>query len=227
MTRLRAALRRRLDPASDSGVSLVELIVTMMVTGVVLAIVGSMFVNIAFATSTSNATNTRTAISGNIMNEMSKVIRLAANNAVSGSDDPEPAIVTGTATALTVYAYVDTSPTDPKPSKVTFRVDSSGTVFEDRIVGTLSGSYYVFTGATTTRSLGGPIVPAELFAYLDVSNKAVTPGSTGLTLAQRDQVASVKVTVVMDNTSRAGSSDPVRVVNTIGMPNLLLSGTDD
>jgi len=228
VSRLSAALRRRVDPASDAGVSLVELIVVMMITGIVLAIVGSMFVNVAQVTATSNATNTRSSIAANIVNEMSKVIRTSSNNAVDGNDDPDPAVVAATATSLTVYSYVDTSPTNPMPTKVTFRVDSNGTVFEDRVAASVSGSYYVFTGATTTRNLGGPIVGTDLFTYLDSGNKAITPDSTGkLSFDQRNTVASIKVTLTIANSSRTGSSDPVRIVNTIGMPNLLLTGTDD
>jgi prepilin-type N-terminal cleavage/methylation domain-containing protein len=238
VSRLRAALRRRLDPKSDSGLSLVELIVVMFITGIVLAIVGSMFINVAYVTANSNSTTTRSSIAANVMNEMSEVIRTAANNAVVTSDDPDPAIVSGTVSALTVYSYVDTSATNPMPSKVTFRVDSSGTVFEDRIVGTVSGSYYVFTGATTTRNLGGPVLATSLFTYLDASNQVVTPATAGtppsLSLLQRNAVASVKVTITIANntttkgsTSAPGGNDPVTIIKTIGMPNLLLTGTDD
>lgn len=237
MSALASALRRRLRGASDDdGMSMVELIVVMMVSGVVLAIVGTMFVNVALVTSNANATTTRSNIAANIMNEMSKVIRTSSNNAIAGSDDPDPAIVTGTATALTVYSYVDTSATNPAPSKVTFRVDASGNVFEDRTPGTVSGSFYVFTGATTTRPLGGPMISTGLFTYLDTSNKVIVPAASGLTLAQRNLVASIKVTVTIANsvtyrptntTTPASGNSPVVIENTIGMPNLLLTGTDD
>jgi len=234
MSALTKALRRRLRGASDDGMSLVELIVVMMVSGVVLAIVGTMFVNVALVTSNANATTTRSSIAANVMNEMSKVIRTSSNNAVAGDDDPDPAIVSGTAKALTVYSYVDTSATAPAPTKVTFRVDANGNVFEDRVAGSVSGSFYVFTGATTTRPLGGPIISTSLFTYLDSANAVVTPGATGLTLAQRNTVASIKVTVTVANsvTYRTNSpgapgNSPIVIENTIGMPNLLLTGTDN
>lgn len=221
----REASRRRLGPASEAGVSLVELIVTIMVTGIVLSIVAAMFVNVAKVTADSNGTNTRSSIAANVMNEMSKVIRLAANNATASSEDPDPAIVSATASALTVYSYADTSPSAPAPAKVTFRVDSSGTVWEDRVAGSASGSYWVFTGAATSRNLGSPIGTANLFTYLDQGGLPVAPGSTGLTLAQRSTIASVRVTVTIANNPTLGS-DPVVITNTVGMPNLLLTGTD-
>ena len=226
-------LRRRLR--DDDGMSIVELIVVMMITGVMLAAVGTFFVNVALVTTNANASTSRTNVAANIMNEMSKVIRTSSNNAIAGDDDPDPAIVSGTATALTVYSYVDTVATAPAPSKVTFRVDSNGVVFEDRIVGTISGSYYVFTGATTTRNLGGPIVPGGLFTYLDTSNKAVVPAASGLTLTQRNSISSIQVTITIANTSTTGGTapdaakgnSPIILSNTIGMPNLLLTGTDN
>ena len=229
---MRAVKRRLRD---EDGMSLSELIVVMMVTGIVLAAVSTFFVNIAVVTTNANTATTRTNVAANIMNEMSKVIRTSSNNAIAGSDDPDPAIVSATASGLTVYSYVDTSPTAPAPTKVTFRVDSNGIVFEDRIKGSLSGSYYVFTGATTTRNLGGPIIPTSLFSYLDTGNATVIPGASGLTLAQRNTVASIQVVVTIANNSTTGGTapsatagnSPIILQNTIGMPNLLLTGTDN
>ena len=229
IARLRRALR------DERGMSLSELIVVMMVTAIVLAAVATFFTNIAIVTTNANAATSRTNVAANIMNEMSKVIRTSSNNAIAGSDDPDPAIVSATASALTVYSYVDTSPTAPAPTKVTFRVDTNGVVFEDRIKGTLSGSYYVFTGATTSRNLGGPIVAKNLFTYLDTSSKAVTIGSTGLTLLQRNSVASIQVEItIANNAARGGTApdatkgnSPIILSNTVGMPNLLLTGTDN
>lgn len=235
MTRPLAALRRRLDPAAkaEAGVSLVELIVVMFITSIVLAIVGSMFINVANVTSNANGTNTRNAVAANVMNAMTKVISTASNNAVSGQDDPDPAIVSGTASSLTIITYVDTSPTNPTPTRVTYRVDSAGQVFEDRVAGVASGSFYVFTGATTTRQLGGPVTSAGLFTYLNKAGTVVTPSSNGsLSPSQRTQIASIRITVVIANTTTTGTAtgtngnDPVQIINTVGMPNLILTGTD-
>ena len=228
-----ARLRRALH--DERGMSMSELIVVMMVTAIVLAAVGTFFTNIAIVTTNANAATSRTNVAANIMNEMSKVIRTSSNNAVAGDDDPDPAIVSATASALTVYSYVDTSPTAPAPSKVTFRIDANGVVFEDRIKGTLSGSYYVFTGATTTRNLGGPIVAKNLFTYIDTGNKTVTIGSAGLTELQRNSVASIQVEITIANNSTTGGTapdaakgnSPIILSNTIGMPNLLLTGSDN
>lgn len=220
-----ARLRHGRPAGGDAGLSLVELIVAIMITGVVLSIVATMFVNVARVTADANGTNTRTSVASNVMNEISKVVRTAANNATASSEDPDPALVSGTAATLTLYSYVDTSATSPAPTKVTFRVDANGTAWEDRVAGSASGSYWVFTGTTTSRQLGGPVTATSLFTYLDQDNKVVTPGSTGLTLAQRNLISSIKVTVTIANNPTLGS-DPIVIINTVGMPNLLLTGTD-
>lgn len=226
MTRPLAALRRRLRGDRQAGISLVELLVTILITGIVMSIVAAMFVNVAKVAADANGTNTRTSVAGNVMNEMSKVIRTAANNAVSTSDDLDPAIVSGTVSTVTLYSFVDTSPTAPAPTKVTFRVDTSGFVWEDRIAATASGSYWVFTGATTSRNLGGPVSTTGFLTYLDQDNIAVVPGTNGLlSPAQRGAISSIKVTVTIANNPTLGS-DPVVLVNTIGMPNLLLTSKD-
>lgn len=219
------ALHRRLRGDRAAGISMVELLVTILITGIVMSIVAAMFINVAKVAADANGTNTRTSVAGNVMNEMSEVIRTAANNAIASSDDPDPALVSGTTSTVTLYSYVDTSPTAPAPTKVTFRIDASGFVWEDRVAATASGSYWVFTGATTSRNLGGPVSTSGFLTYLDQDNAEVIPGTGGLSLTQRNSISSIKVTVTIANNPTLGS-DPVVLVNTIGMPNLLLTSKD-
>lgn len=221
------ALRTRLSHrAGDAGASLTELLVTMFVSGIVLAIVGTMFVNVARITTNSNASTQRNSIAGNIMSELSKVIRTASTNPTSGT--PDPAIISGTGTALTLYSYVDANPASPAPTKVGFRIDAQGQVIEDRWTASISNSYWVFTGSPTSRPLGGPVTTAAapLFSYIEADGDVITVASSGLTAAQRATVASVRVNVTLDNTLTTGA-DPIIVVNTVGMPNLKLSRTED
>ena len=188
------ALSRRLSKGAsdDAGLSLTELLVAMMISSMVLVMVGAMFINVAEVTTNSNATTTRSSDAANIMDEVSRVIRTASNNAVSTSVQSDPAIVSATATALTLYSYIDASPANPAPTKVTFRFDAQNRMVEDRVAATVSANYWVFTGTATTRTLGGPVTTAGTFTYLD-STGAVLPIATGgLTLAQRALVASVR-----------------------------------
>ncbi|CAN5228759.1 hypothetical protein BH09ACT5_BH09ACT5_18700 [soil metagenome] len=223
---------RQLDAAADDGLSLAELLVAMMISGILLALVGTMFVNVTRITTNSNATTQRSGAAANVVNEVSRVIRTAANNPVSTSPIADPAIVSATPTALTLYSFVDsTNLVTPAPSKVVFRFDTAGKLIEDRVVATKSsdGKYWVFSGASTSRTIGSslqnPAGTDPFFLYLDADYNPITPGTGGLTLAQRGQVAFIRVTVRIDNNPSTGS-DPIVIVNTVGMPNLKNTRTD-
>ena len=230
-----ARLRRLRD--DESGMSITELVVTMFVTGILLAIVASMFLNVARVTANSNASNQRSSVAANIMEGITKVIRTATNVDVSTSDTPDPAIVAATAKSLTIYTYVDlkvedyvnTPTSTPPPTKVVYRVDASGNLLEDRYSSALSGGFWIFSSTAITRTVGGPVQTLTgddaLFVYLDSGNKAMIPGADGLSLIQRSSVSSVRVNVRILNALTTGA-DPIVVQNTIGMPNLKLSRTD-
>lgn len=209
----------------DRGLTIVELMVSMMITSIVLALIASMFINVARITSVANATTQRSSIAGNTMDEVSRVIRTATTNAVATSVDPEPALVSATATALTLYSFVDAAPAAPAPTKVTFRFDN-GYLIEDRILATDSNGYWSYSGAVSSRTLGGPFDLTggdPFFTYLNSAGTAITVGSD---IAQRKLVASIRVTVRITNLPAAGN-DPIIVINTVGMPNLKLDRTDD
>jgi len=216
--------------------SLVELMVTVFIAGILLAIVGSFFINVARVTANSNSTTSRSSVAANIMDAVSKVIRTASNNPIATSEDPDPAVVAATATGLTIISYVDTNATTPSPTKVTYRVDASGNLIEDRYASTATNNYWVFGTTAASRTVGGPILTPTgtnaLFVYLDGDNQVIVAagpivnGNATLTLEQRESVASIKVSIQIANTLTTGS-DPILLVNTVGMPNLRLSRTDN
>lgn len=228
MIAVRAALARRLSGPRDAGISLTELIVTVMVTGVLAAIVSTMFLNVALATNNSTNTLTRNGTATNVMDAVSTVIRTAATNPVSTSPEPDPAIIAGTGSAVTLYSFTNANPALPAPTKVGYRLDGSGNLVEDRWTATRTGGYWVFTGGVTTRTIGGPLVTPSgtdpIFVYLDDQGAAITPGQSGLTLAQRSAVAAIRVTVQVANSPTSGASNIV-LVNTIAMPNVAIAGT--
>ena len=224
---MRARIARAVR-GKDAGLTIVELMVSMLITSMVLALIAAMFVNVAKITSVANATTQRSSIAGNTMDELVEVIRTATTNAVATSIDPDPALVSATATALTLYSFVDAAPAAPAPTKVTFRFDSNGYLIEDRITGTDSNGYWAFSGAVVSRTLGGPMDLTggdPFFTYLNSAGEALPPGS-GLGVTQRKLVASIRVSIRIANLPSA-SSDPIIVINTIGMPNLKISRTDN
>lgn len=221
-------LRRRLS-AEDSGIGMVELLVSMMLSAVLLAMVGTMFVNIARATTSAGQTREGTSVAGTLANELSRVIRSAAQNAVAGQPTLDPAIVAGTPDSLTLYSLTDTSSSAPAPLKVRFSV-VGGKLVEERWRAVAAGGYWTFgTGAAdSTRTLGGTVVGPTgsadpLFVYVNGAGAVVSPGATGLTPDQRALVASVRISVRVRGAS-SPSAPVVLVQNTVGMPNLAYTG---
>jgi Tfp pilus assembly protein PilW len=228
ITRIARSVRQRLMTSPDDGLSLMELIIAMMMGTFVMAIVGTMFINVAFVTTNSNASTTRTSTAANIIDELSKVIRTAANNPVLGQTAPDSAVIAGTPTSLTLYTFVDADPANVKPTKVRFRLDAQNNVVEDRWAATLSQGYWVFTGSETSRTIGGPIINVSgndvLFIYKDSNDVTLVPGQSGLTAADRAKVTSIQVTSMILNNPTTGNDNLV-IVNTVGMPNLRTSGS--
>jgi type II secretory pathway pseudopilin PulG len=227
--RARARSSHTSNGSTEDGLSLVELIVTIMVTSLVMAIVGSVFVNVARVTVNSNATTTRSGIAANVMDEISKVLRTAADNPIAGTSVPDPAVVAGTPTAMTIYSFVDANPAGPAPTKVGFRIDAQNNLIEDRWTASTSAGYWVFTGGPSSRTVGGPILSLAgndaLFVYLDSAGVVLTPSGSGLSAADRAAVASIQITVQIQNQLTTGS-DPIVIINTVGLANLKLSGSN-
>ena len=221
-------LRKRLR--ADDGLSLAELLVGMMVTSILLAIVGSLFVNVAKITLNSNATTARAGVGTNIMDALSKGIRTAVNNPTS-SINTDPAIISGTTKSLSLYTYLDAKVAPGGaggiagklvPTKVTYTVDAKGNLIEERVLGTDSAGYWTFTGTAIQRVVGGPILTptgdAALFLFYDAdgNNIALTAASDA---TMRAKVTSVRVNVQITNKLTSGN-DPILISNTITLINL-------
>ena len=228
MNALRARLRE--TGSEDRGLSMVELLVVLMITGILMTIIGTLFVNVARVTANSNSTTSRSTTAANLMDAVTKVIRTASNNAVATSEDADPAVVAGTASTLSIISYVDASPTIPAPTKVNYRVDGSGNLVEDRYSSTQTAGYWVFGTTAKSRVFPGPVLTGTgddaLFVYLDSENHTIIPGTSGLSVTQRALVASIKVNIRIANPLTTGA-DPIVLVNTVGMPNLNVSRTDN
>jgi type II secretory pathway pseudopilin PulG len=229
----------------ESGITLAELLVAIIVLGILLTMVSSLFVSSAKVVAQSQATTQATGFASNAMNELSRVIRLGTPNTLPNASDPSPAIIAGTAESLTLYsypdAYVTPSATCPagsacatgvQPQTVQFTVNSSTRqVIEKRWKPTASsGDSFTFPLLTTTPSynhiIGGPLLPtpaaagsASLFTYLDADGDQVTPVAGGLSCSQRVSIVAVMITVRVQG--YASSIRPaVFLQNTVQMPNL-------
>lgn len=230
MTAAVATVRR-----GDQGMSLVELLVSVMITGVLGVVITSLYVSTVTTTAevSSLTVNTRQAANG--MNEMARVIRAATENPVPGQALNDPAFVSTVADplgaeSLTVYAYVNLNSAAEVPVKIRFSLDAERRLIETQWASTLlSGGYFSFESTPrSTRILASTVAPASpdspaLFRYLlaDGTELALPPTGT-LTADQLRTIAAVHVSLTMQETlteSRAA----VTLENTVGIPNLTLS----
>lgn len=226
MTGLRRVLRAHRD---DRGLSLAELLVAMMMFGIIMTVVMSLFVSTARAVSTARTTDENTRAASNGMNEIARIVRAGTANPVQGSSVPDPAFVEAGREALTVYAFVNLTNSENRPVMVRFSLNAQRALVEQTTQAVSAGNgYWRFTGATTSRVLATGVdvrAGAEpwLFTYLRSDGTSLTPDASGaLTAAQRALVASVQVTL---DVRGGGSRDPgVVLQNTVGMPNLVSSG---
>jgi Tfp pilus assembly protein PilW len=220
---MRALVRRM--RREDAGISMAELLVSSMLTVVVMALVGTMFVQVTRITTASNETQDYNGLASNAANELSAVLRVATTLAKSNVATPDPAIVAGTRSSLTIYTLSNTSATNPAPAKVTFTLDATEKITETRCTGVASGGFWTFTScaSTSSRSFGmGILLPTstsnQLFTYRDVNGDPILIGTGSLTAAQRAQVASITVTIRVKTVD--SSTGAVLVSNTVVLRNL-------
>ncbi|GAB3121833.1 type II secretion system protein [Glaciibacter psychrotolerans] len=223
-----APLRRTIAArGTDGGISLIELLVTMVLVGILSAIVVGVFVNSSSSVTRGSAATINTSTAANVMNETSRVIRSGATNPVAGGTDA-PAFVTAKAEQLVLYSYVDVTAVSPQPVKVEFAVDPATRLLVEKRWSAKAGAtgLWIFDGTnplTSTRTMPGkitaPAAPATVFSYLDSTGALLTIPGSGFTAAQLATIASVKVTLVVQ-AAEGASAKPVTLVNSIRLPNL-------
>lgn len=214
MSPLRSAAPR------DQGLSLVELLVAMGVLSIVMVVVTNLFVTVTAATQSANSARSAVGQASNAMDELARVIRMGTPNPSAGNTTPDPAIVAGTAGSLTVISYVDSAAQTPMPTKASFSF-SSGVLQETRTASVASGSLAVFTGAVSTRTLASGLT-SVVFGYAAADGTMLTPGTSGLSAAQRALARTVTVTVTAPNTT-GRTSDPIVLTSTVLLTNSALA----
>ena len=242
ITSIRA--RFRAPWRSDSGLSMMELIVSMGLSTIVLTMVVGFFVQITSATVKANDSRNTTAMASNIANELADVIRPATTLRVMGLTAPDPAILSATGASLTIYTYADNTSSSVRPIRISFSqnakkqlverqwnatMNASTGLWEFPAITTTPASTRVFPGVLidpSTATGAGATETAPLFVYLDSGSAVVVPASTGLTLAQRASVAAIRFTV-RTRTDTSTTARPIAIQNTVGMPNLGLQSKDD
>lgn len=225
---LRPAKRMKND---ETGIGLVEILVAMLIFGIVLTLVTGMFMSATRVVNTGTSVNTSTKAASLGLNELSRAIRFAASNPVSGQALNDPALVVAKKDLVTVISYLDVDPANPKPVKIAFTIDSQLRLIEVRYPAyELSKGFWGFkTTAESTKILTGALIAptgteAPLFTYLDANNNPLVVPTSGLTSAQLQLVAAVKVSIKLKSDD-ATAGNPVQFESVIGIPNLGINRT--
>lgn len=224
--RIAAALRR-----NESGITLIELLVSMVILGIVLTLITGMFMSVTRVVNTGTSVNTSTKAASLGLTELSRALRFAASNPVSGQALNDPAFVVAKKDLITVNSYLDVSPASPQPVQLAFTIDAQKRLIEVRYNAyVVSTGFWAFsTTPASTRILTGALIPPtgtepDLFTYLDSNNAPITMPASGLTLAQRQTVAAVQVSVKLKSDD-ATAGNPVAFQSIIGIPNLGINRT--
>ncbi|MDJ0347758.1 type II secretion system protein [Cryobacterium sp. PH29-G1] len=217
--------------ARDAGISLVELLVSMLLLGVVMAMISGLYMSASSTLGQAQTLTANTRQASNAMNEVSRVIRAATENPVSGQPLNDPALEEATPEALTLYAYVNLGMSTQQPLKIQLALDADRRLVETRWESTaLSGGYFTFsTTPLSSRIIAETVAPSgtALFSYLDGAGVPML-GGAGLgtldTSLERRTVSSIAVVLTLQ-ASVTDDRSAVTLQNTVGMPNVTLGRT--
>ena len=216
---------------NQSGISMVELLVSMIILGMILALITGMYISTSRVVATGTSVNTSTKAASVGLNELSRAIRFAASHPVSGQALDDPAFVVAKKDLLTVTGYFNVDSANPKPTKLAFTIDAQGRLIEVRYDSyVVSSGFWAFkTTAASTQILTGALIPPtgsepQLFTYLDSNNAPLTMPTTGLTSSQLPTVASVQIYFKLKSDASV-TGNPVAFQSVVGVPNLGISRT--
>lgn len=216
----------------DSGISLIELLVAILLLGIVSVMVMGMFVGTMRATTSNRVLSTDTRTAANGMNEMARILRAATENpveiVVADAPTTEPAVVAAASDSITVYAYVNLESSAQTPQKVKFSINAQRQLVETtwRATTQSANGHWDFSSTpTAVRILAGPVkAGTALFVYFESSGDPVPVPAGGITDSDtRRSIKAIGVTLAIK--SDGSNTESVTLTNTVGMPNLGLKTT--
>jgi type II secretory pathway pseudopilin PulG len=230
LLRLRTGSGRR-----DGGITLVELLVSMTLLGIVITVVFGLYLSTMRTSDATKNLSNNTKSASNGMNEVARVIRAATDNPVAGNQLNDPAFVAITAESVVVYAYINLDSSAQTPVMIRLSLDANRRLIESRWPSTaLSDGNWTFPLPTTTpastRVLANTVSPHVtgspwLFTYLLADGTALVLPATGAPTAdQLRTIAAVQVTLTVQ-ASLTDATRSVTLLNTVGVPNLALYRT--
>lgn len=208
---------RRVDARDDGGLSLTELLVTMMLTGLVLTVCSSVFVSTMKTVSASRAKLTQAQDARVALDALTQRLRVAVPP-VQGS----AAFITAAPSQVTFYASLQNgSLAEPAPTLVDFRIDTTRKCLLQTLTPAsgAAGSYsWPVANARSTCIAYGTIASlSRLFTYFPDGSSSVPMGPAGtVAAADLDAIGGVAI----DLTIRAGTAARATSVGTrVTLPN--------
>jgi type II secretory pathway component PulJ len=218
---MRALLRR--IRADERGITLMELIVAMALSLIIVTAAAGFLGAAQKAQVTVNKIGTNTRVSGNVMNEVGRMLRGATENPEQNAD-ADDAFIAMQPRSVTFYAFVNLASSEAKPQIVQFTVTASGqlqeTTWSSKAVSGTSGywTYPSFTSPSvltggTTRVIADAVASSSTspFTYRD-TNGAVTTSTA--------DVRSVEVNLEIGSTV-VGAYSNVVSHTTVALPNVI------
>lgn len=204
--------RRTRRPSGDAGVSLVELLMTSLVSMVVLAAVGVVFTGTLKATSRASTQVAATAEARQALDVMTRRIRVGVRPASGGS-----IFSSATATSMTFSASLTTpgTTTDPAPSTVTYAVDTARRCLRETLTpasGPVRAACLAYGTATTPTFAYYQVAKRPTLEAPSPSPVPTTPlplGPSGLSSADLARVGAVEITVSVTSGELSRQGRPV------------------
>lgn len=214
MTSFRTVLRRRIEGRSDSGLTLTELLVTLVLMGVVGSIMLGATVMVSRTVTNAQASGDSLDIARIGVNRMARSVRAGIEIVRSGTAN-QPAIDSMGPNSLTIYSSLGSSPT-----KITYAIDANRNLTETVVTAGGTSPYWTFTGTprTTIIAYKVPAAAPALFTYLD-SNGVVLATQTATDDATTGLIKQIRLNLQVDANPGKGVG-PVTLTNTVVLPNL-------
>ncbi|MEI8055786.1 MAG: prepilin-type N-terminal cleavage/methylation domain-containing protein [Actinomycetes bacterium] len=217
MTFFRRIARRHRDirRSGSAGFTILELLVTMSLMGVLGTVMFSTVVSVTRTVTHNEANADSVDIARVGLNRLSKNIRSGMSIQQSGLSDL-PALAEIGPNKITVYGSLG-----PTPTKITYSINANRELEESWYAGNSASNPY-WTFATTPRveviARKIPTTAAALFTFLDEGGAAIT-NQTSTAYADLSLVRSVAISLTVDSNPARGGG-PVTLVNTVVLPNL-------
>jgi len=207
-----ARLRR-----SESGLTLIELLVAMSIFAILLAMISALGARIFRTTTSVVATTQSEGYYQSAMRIITRQMRYAG-----GPDGNTPAFDTVDGSQIIFYTYsLLNGLGSVSPNKVRIWVDASNNLWESQTAPSVVGGVTVYTSTPIVKLLVSNVVNTTanpVFTFYDspsLTGANVVPNGTGMTLAQRQSLKRATVTL------QSSKNTVVTVQQTVVFQNLL------